>query len=57
MKSHEQLACRMLGIGAIALGGMTCLALSSTPAAAENNDAAIRPFRVNVPNADLADRR
>ena len=34
---------------------MTCLALSSTPAAAENNDTAIRPFRVNVPDADLAD--
>ena len=55
MKSLEQLTCRMIGIGVIALGAMTCLALSSTPAAAENNDAAIRPFRVNVPNADLAD--
>ncbi|HSF14586.1 MAG TPA: epoxide hydrolase [Vicinamibacteria bacterium] len=36
---------------------MTCLALSSTPAAAENNDTAIRPFRVNVPRADLTDLR
>ena len=55
MKSLEQLPCRMIGIGVIALGAMMCLALSSTPAAAENNDAAIRPFRVNVPNADLAE--
>jgi pimeloyl-ACP methyl ester carboxylesterase len=55
MKSLEPLICRMMGIGVIALGAMTCLALSSTPAAAENNDAAIRPFRVNVPSADLAD--
>src|SRR5688572_6087548 len=53
MKSLE-LTCRM-GIGVIALGAMTCLALLSMPAAAENNDAAIRPFRVNVPNADLAE--
>ena len=28
---------------------------STTPAAAENNGSAIRPFRVNVPDADLAD--
>jgi hypothetical protein len=41
--------------GIIAFGAMTCLALSSTPAAAENNDTAIRPFRVNVPEADVAD--
>ena len=32
-----------------------CLPLWSTPAAAESHDAAIRPFRVNVPNADLTD--
>ena len=55
MKSLEQLPCRMIGIGVIALGAMMCLALSSMPAAAENNDAAIRPFRVNVPDADLAE--
>jgi pimeloyl-ACP methyl ester carboxylesterase len=30
---------------------------SATAAAAENNDTAIRPFRVNVPKADLADLR
>jgi hypothetical protein len=28
---------------------------SAMPAAAESNDTAIRPFRVNVPDADLAD--
>ena len=28
---------------------------STTPAAAENKDTAIRPFRVDVPDADLAD--
>ena len=30
---------------------------SATPAAAETNDTAIRPFRVNVPDATLADLR
>ena len=30
---------------------------SATPAAAETNDTAIRPFRVNVPDAALADLR
>jgi len=33
----------------------TSLTLSSTPAAGENNDTAVRPFRVNVSKADLAD--
>jgi hypothetical protein len=34
----------------------TVIGVSSAPvAAAENNDTAIRPFRVNVPKADLAD--
>ena len=55
MKPLERLTCRSIGIGVIALGVMTCLALSSTPAAADNSDTAIRPFRVNVPDADLAD--
>ncbi len=41
--------------GTIAAAAAILLALSSTPAAAGNNDAAIRPFRVNVPEADLAD--
>ena len=36
----------------------TVIGVSSAPvAAAENNDTAIRPFRVNVPKADLADLR
>jgi pimeloyl-ACP methyl ester carboxylesterase len=34
---------------------MTSIALSSTPAAAEDNDTAIHRFRVNVPNGELAD--
>ena len=55
MKSLEQLTCRLIGVGVIALGAMIGVALSSTPAAAGNNDTAIRPFRVNVPNAELAD--
>ena len=55
MEPLERLTCRGIGIGVIALGAMTCLALSSTPAAAESSDTAIRPFRVNVPDADLAD--
>ena len=33
----------------------TCCGASATSAAAENNDTAIRPFRVNVPKADLVD--
>jgi pimeloyl-ACP methyl ester carboxylesterase len=55
MKSLELLTRRIVGIGVVALAAMTGLALTSTPAAAENNDAAIRPFRVNVPNTDLAE--
>ncbi len=31
--------------------------LSSTPAAAENNDTAVRPFRVTIPEGQLADLR
>jgi pimeloyl-ACP methyl ester carboxylesterase len=31
--------------------------LSSTPAAAENNDTAIRPFRVNIPEKELIELR
>ena len=55
MKSLERLTCRVIGIGVIALAALTCVTLSSTRAAAENNDTAIRPFRVNVPKAKLAD--
>ena len=39
-------------LAATAIGGA-----SATPAAAETNDTAIRPFRVNVPDAALADLR
>jgi pimeloyl-ACP methyl ester carboxylesterase len=55
MKSFEHLTCRVIGIGVIALAAVTCVTLSSTRAAAENNDTAIRPFRVNVKKAKLAD--
>jgi pimeloyl-ACP methyl ester carboxylesterase len=55
MKSLERLTCRVIGIGVIALVALTCVTFSSTRAAAENNDTAIRPFRVNVPKAKLAD--
>jgi hypothetical protein len=44
---------RRVGLDVLAA---TVIGVSSTPvAAAENNDTAIRPFRVNVPKADLAD--
>jgi hypothetical protein len=77
MKPLERLADRgKFRSGLIALGAMTCLALSSaceqpvgvavsaanadaessaTSAAGETNGTAIRPFRVNVPDADVAD--
>jgi hypothetical protein len=48
--SARRLAPAMLA--AIALGGA-----AATPAAAETNDTAIRPFRVDVPAAALADLR
>jgi len=34
---------------------LMCLACSSTPAAAEESDAMLRPFRASVPDSDLAD--
>ena len=46
---------RHVGLAVLAA---TVIGVSSAPvAAAENNDTAIRPFRVNVPKADLADLR
>jgi pimeloyl-ACP methyl ester carboxylesterase len=57
MMKSQRLACRAIEIGVIALAAMTCLVLSSVPAAADTRDTAIRPFRVNVPKADLADLR
>ena len=56
MKPLERLRQRVtFRTGIVVFGAMTGLALSSTPAIAENNDAAIRPFRVSVSDADLAD--
>ena len=79
MKPFDRLTKRVtLRSGSIAVGAMTCLALSSaceqrvglavsaanagtvasaTSAPAEANDTAIRPFRVNLPDADLADMK
>ncbi|HXW04414.1 MAG TPA: epoxide hydrolase N-terminal domain-containing protein [Vicinamibacterales bacterium] len=55
MKSLERLTCRVIGIGVIALAALTSVTLSSTRAAADSNDTAIRPFRVNVPKSKPAD--
>jgi pimeloyl-ACP methyl ester carboxylesterase len=42
--------------GMLVLGAMACLgAASATAVAADDNGTAIRPFRVNVPDADVAD--
>ena len=57
MRSLKRPTCRVIGIGVIALAVLTCVTFSSTRAAAENSDTAIRPFRVNVPKAKLADLR
>ena len=56
MKRFEQLT-RTIRIGVIAMASLTPTALSSTPAAAENNDTAIRPFRVTIQEKQLADLR
>ena len=55
MRYLERQTRRTAGIGVIALAAMTGLAVTPPTAAAENNDTAIRPFRVNVPDAELAD--
>ena len=47
---------RTIQSGIVVTAALVVLALSST-AAAEENDPAIRPFRVNVPEADLAELR
>jgi pimeloyl-ACP methyl ester carboxylesterase len=57
MKSLERPTCRATAIGAIALASLTSLALWSTPAAAEDNDTAIRPFRVTIPEKELVELR
>jgi pimeloyl-ACP methyl ester carboxylesterase len=56
MKRFEQLT-RAIRIGVIAMATMTSHPLSSTPAAAENNDTAIRSFRVTIPEKQLAELR
>jgi len=56
MKRFEHLI-RAIRIGVIAMATVTSPTLSSTPAAAENNDTAIRPFRVTIPEKQLAELR
>jgi len=56
MKRLDRLT-RTIRIGVIAMATMTSLTLSSTPVAAENNDTAIRPFRVSIPEKQLVDLR
>jgi pimeloyl-ACP methyl ester carboxylesterase len=56
MKRLEQLT-RAIRIGVIAMATVSSVTLSSTPAAAENNDTAIRPFRVNIPDKELVELR
>jgi len=56
MKRLEQLT-RAIRIGVIAMATVSSVTLSSTPAAAENNDTAIRPFRVNIPEKELVELR
>ena len=57
MKSLERLTCRAIRIGVIAMATITSLTLSTTPAAADNSDTAIRPFRVTIPETQLAELR
>jgi pimeloyl-ACP methyl ester carboxylesterase len=56
MTRFEQLT-RAITIGVIAMATVTSPTLSSTPAAAENNDTAIRPFRVTIPEKQLVELR
>jgi pimeloyl-ACP methyl ester carboxylesterase len=42
-------------MGIIVYSALTCLACSSTPAAAEQSEPVLRPFRADVSDADLAD--
>jgi pimeloyl-ACP methyl ester carboxylesterase len=56
MKRFEQLI-RVIRIGVIAMAIVTSATLSSTPAAAENSDTAIRPFRVTIPEKQIAELR
>ncbi|HVE27416.1 MAG TPA: epoxide hydrolase, partial [Sporichthya sp.] len=56
MKRLERLT-RIIRIGVIAMATTSSVTLSSTPVAAENNDTAIRPFRVNIPEKELVELR
>ena len=56
MKRLEQLT-RIIRIGVIAMTTTSPVTLSSAPAAAENNDPAVRPFRVNIPEKELVELR
>ena len=56
MTRFEQLT-RTITTGVIAMATMTPLTLSSRPAAATDNDAAIRPFRVTIPEKELVELR
>jgi len=56
MKRFEQLI-RAIRIGVIAMAIVTSPTLSSTPAAAGNNDTAIRPFRVTISEKQLTELR
>ena len=56
MKRLDQLT-GIIRIGVIAMATTSSVTLSSTPAAAENNDTAIRPFRVNIPEKELVELR
>jgi pimeloyl-ACP methyl ester carboxylesterase len=56
MMRFEQLS-RAIRIGVIAMTTVTSPTFSSTAAAAENNDTAIRPFRVTIPEKEIAELR
>ena len=56
MKRFEQ-PTRVIRIGVIVMATVTSPLLSSTPAAAENNDTAIRPFRVTIPENEIVELR
>jgi pimeloyl-ACP methyl ester carboxylesterase len=56
MKRFAQLT-RAIRIGVIAMATVTPLTHSSTAAAAESNDTAIRPFRVVIPEKELVELR
>ncbi len=56
MKRFEQLK-RALRIGVIGMATMTSATLPSTAAAGENNNPAIKPFRVSIPDSQLAEMR